>query len=335
MSVKAPNITVEYQSHHHCQCDFCNSRRNLNSKKNALSSTVAHLKEQQALNNCCCSCHDALSRRNYDRKPKNPSFELDNPEHHVNQTALNACKGRTGLQNGDKYTTALGPQTTYQNTGADANCSAKSIAEQEKEAMEDLDRLERLLVLEHKARVKAAADAENFELLRKTGKGPRPVPFEATEVPVSKPVTPQGTVIQPGNVREAYDAAHRCSVTPPPHCEDSHRLQHIMENVRSVTRDPANKDNAAVLNAVLKRGDGESSLSSKRGSTGAPSDAGSGSRFQGNFIGIRPEGAGVVWRQKTAGGEGDFYGFSKEPGNTDNRDLWKATLLKNQTVVEN
>ncbi|EAN78818.1 uncharacterized protein TEOVI_000826300 [Trypanosoma equiperdum] len=337
MSVKLPHVSVQYQSHQHCQCDFCNSRRNLNAKKSALMTTVSHLREQQALHNCCCQCHDSLSQRNYDRKPQEPSFELDDPEHHPNQTELNAKMGRNGLQHGGEYTIPPGVRAAQQCLLNGSNGMAKTREEQEKDAMDDLDRLERLLVLEHKSRVKAAADAENFETLKRTGKGPRPIPFDAPEeqVRVKSATPPQGTIVMPGTVREAYDAAHRCSVTPPPHCEDSHRLQHVIEKVRTVARDPANRDNAAALGAVLHRQCGAGTPPVSREGVATPPIEGMKTIGTLNTYGPRPEGAGVVWCRGLNAVVDDGIGTSAALGNTDNRDLWKATLLKNQPTTTN
>ncbi|KEG09178.1 hypothetical protein DQ04_05661000 [Trypanosoma grayi] len=332
MSVKVPYESVQYQSHHHCQCDFCNSRRTVNAKKFGVSSTVAQLQALQRKNNCCCSCHEVLASRSLGDKAA-PSFELDDPEHHVNQTALNTKMGRTGIPGGDKYTiTSGGP-------AGGSKCGSKMMTreEQEKEAMDDLDRLERLLILEHKARVKATTEAERLNHLRSTGKGLRPQPFDACAERTENNGAPlqQLDAAQASTIREAYDRAQRCSVTPPPHCEASHRLQHTIDDVRAVARDPINRNNAAALQQVLYR-------EGVPGATPTPSETcdalngvtGTTVGKRVNYSGPRPEGAGVVWRKFQPSIQESPATAAGGLGNVDNRDLWKSTVVKGGSTVK-
>ncbi|ORC92548.1 uncharacterized protein TM35_000033010 [Trypanosoma theileri] len=353
MSVKVPEESVQYQSHNHCKCDFCNSRRTVNEKKLGVSSRVADLQALQRQNNCCCSCHEVLAGRSLKGKTA-PNFELDHPEHHVNQTELNARMGRTGLPTGDKYTISAG-HTVRGKGDTSPGVGMMTREEREKAAMEDLDRLERLLILEHKSRVKAAADAHNLEMRQSTGKGLRPQPFDVTGEGVGATVgglqstgmttrdagmhgTPvQGTVVvQPGTIREAYDLAQRCSVTPPPHCEVSHRLQHTINDVRAVARDPVNRKNTGKLRHVLQR-EGVSgvtpTVSDKSDEqNGAAAAMGTTTERPANYFGPRPEGAGVVWRKIHPTLQGGAAATATGGiGNVDNRDLWKSTLVKGKS----
>ncbi|KAH9589121.1 hypothetical protein LSM04_002514 [Trypanosoma melophagium] len=351
MSVKVPEESVQYQSHNHCQCDFCNSRRTVNAKKFGVSSRVANLQALQRQNNCCCSCHEVLAGGSLKGKTT-PSFELDHPEHHVNQTALNAKMGRTGLPGGDKYTISTG-HTVGGKGYSFGGTGTMTREEREKAAMEDLDRLERLLILEHKSRVKAAADAGNLEMRQSTGKGMRPVPFdakdnaaEATAGGANVPEmstrdaglngTPvQGTVVvQPGTIREAYDLAERCSVTPPPQCEVSHRLQHTIDDVRAVASDPINRKNPTTLRRVLQRegvaGVTPTSSDKSEGQNVVDNGDAAAARPAINF-GPRPEGAGVVWRKIGPSMQEDVAAAAEDMGNVDNRDLWMSTAVKGKS----
>ncbi|KAG8348560.1 hypothetical protein ERJ75_000948300 [Trypanosoma vivax] len=321
MSIKVPEEPVQYQCLQHCQCDFCDSRRNVNAKKNAVSKTMSFLRSQQKMNNCCCSCHDVLSQRTKCNGGQGQSFELDDPEHYPNQTAINTKNGRGGCCPGDS--TKAAPRTDP--AGADSKNKSREAAE--KEAMDELDRLERLLILEHKARVKATAAAENLELIQTKGKGPRPQPFEPKVETVVGQADTHAGFVPPANVREAYEAAHRCSVTPPPHCEKSHRLQHTIDNVRAVTRDPANSKNAAVLRSLLQDQRGTPNPQGE-GNFNESMDPAAVSRRPANFFGPRPEGAGVVWRGVRSGLPEGNISTPGDLGNVDNRDLWKSTVVK-------
>ncbi|ESL08460.1 hypothetical protein TRSC58_03837 [Trypanosoma rangeli SC58] len=336
MSVTVPYGPVQYQSHHHCQCDFCNNRRAVDAKKRGVSTAVAQLHASQQQKNTHSSHAEAsgkLGARN-----GTPSFELDDPEHHVNQTELNAKMGRTGLPEGNKYTIATGGTRGAGGAGGGVSVKPKTREEQETEAMEDLDRLERLLILEHKARVKATADAERLALLKSTGKGPRPQPFEApssslTEEEEQERLRAKGVhAYQPGTIREAYENARRCSVTPPPHCEASHMLQHTMDDLRDVTRDPINKKNPEKLQNILQlrgaQGTTPKSVSPGQANADANGVGDSTVKKWRDYFGPRPEGAGVVWRKIKPSIPEDTTTACGGLGNVDNRHLWKSTVVK-------
>lgn len=312
MSINVPPETTQYQSHQRCKCDFCDSRRGVDAKKFTVRNIIGHT-------------HGARAA---------PSFELDDPEHHVHQTDLNARTGRAGLPNGDKYTIA--PDRAHRARGVhiDQTLNGKSKEQEEQEAMEDLDRLERLLILEHKARMKTAADAEKLEQLQSTGKGPRPQPFDAASATVEAhdglPPREEGTeggVTRRVVTHEAYEREGR-AVTPPPHCDASHILQHTMDTVRDVTRDPVNRENAVVLQRLL-HSQGVPGVTMPS-ATPQPTDGADASRLGKlwNYFGPRPEGAGVVWRKVQPSMPDDIMTGSGGLGNVDNRDLWKRTLLK-------
>ncbi|RNF19355.1 uncharacterized protein Tco025E_04166 [Trypanosoma conorhini] len=335
MSVKVPYGSVQYQSHHHCQCDFCDSRRSVDAKKRGVGAALEQFHASQQKSNSHPLNAAAPGKAGAGKGA--PSFELDDPEHHVNQTELNAKMGRTGLPEGDKYTIATGGTRGACGSGAGVAVKPKTKEEQEAEAMEDLDRLERLLILEHKARVKATADAERHALLESTGKGPRPQPFEALPPPPAeaeaKDATKMGSgVYQAGTIREAYENAHRCSVTPPPHCEASHLLQHTMDDVREVARDPVNKRNPVKLQNILQL-QGAQGATPKSLSPGQADAAGSGvgdstAKRGWGYFGPRPEGAGVVWRKIQPSIPEDTTTACGGLGNADNRHLWKSTVVK-------
>lgn len=262
MSLKAPRETAEYQSHHHCQCDFCNSRRNVNAKKWTVGRRAQMMHHAQLRNNCCCKCHDDMTACTF-AKGNNPTDFDPNYPVPVNQTALNAARGRNGL-----------PANAGQ-------AVPKSKDEEAQDALNDLDRLERLLILEHKARVKESLDADRLGMLRRTGKELRPEPLPPGYHPgsdnlygVNAGADYSGAGVDgarngsnyigdsqypgaltdgvdPETVREAYILAHRCPVTPPPQCRASHRLQDTLEDVRFVTMDPINPSNRRTLRRML------------------------------------------------------------------------------------
>ncbi|RNF11400.1 hypothetical protein TraAM80_01017 [Trypanosoma rangeli] len=334
MSVTVPYGPVQYQSHHHCQCDFCNSRRTVEAKKRGVDTAVTQLHSSQQQKNTYPS-HAAASGK-LGAQNGVASFELDDPEHHVNQTELNAKMGRTGLPEGNKYTIATGGTRGARSAGVVVPAKPKTKEEQEAEAMEDLDRLERLLILEHKARVKATADAERLALLESTGKGPRPQPFEApspslTEE-IQKKVRKGASLYQPGTIREAYENACRCSVTPPPHCEASHLLQHTMDDLRDVARDPINKKNPEKLQNILQiqgaQGATPKSLSPGQADADANGVGDSTAKKWRDYLAPRPEGAGVVWRKIKPSIPEDTTTACGGLGNVDKRHLWKSTVVK-------
>ncbi|EKF31353.1 hypothetical protein MOQ_004807 [Trypanosoma cruzi marinkellei] len=330
MSVKVPYGSVEYQSHHHCQCDFCDSRRKVGAKKFAVSSAIEKKKAQQNQHNCCCPGHDASVQQSLAGKGT-PSFELDDPEHHVNQTELNAKMGRTGLPDGNQYTTAVSGTRGFRGAGGSGTAKAKTKEEQEEEKMEELDRLERLLILEHKSRAKATADAEILSLRQSTGRGPYPKPLEAVPLPPlpaenGMNQTMQGTgAYQAGTTRETHENAHESFVASPPNGEASQLPQQTVGNGRELARESMNQqqNNAAFgrslqADASAAKGAGDSTV--KR-----PWD----------YFGPRPEGAGVVWRKFQPSIPEDTTTGVGGLGNVDNRHLWKKTLLKGSSAKEN
>lgn len=259
MSVKVPAETVEYQSHNHCQCDFCSSRRSVNAKKLSVSQRAAQLQHAASQNGCCCRCHDAVNASTFAASRNgNTTFDPEHPAP-VNQTALNASRGRTGAPNGKTGSTGA----------AQGNSAAgKSKEEEEKDAMEELDRLERLLILEHKARINATLEADRVATLRDgkaatTGlRGPQPLPAGySTNGNQQPPFNGSGSNYRGGDslldganaetIREAYELAHQCPVTPPVQCRSSHRLQDTMNDVRAVTMDPINPAGRVALQQVL------------------------------------------------------------------------------------
>lgn len=326
MSLKAPRETAEYQSHHHCQCDFCNSRRNVNAKKWTVGRRCQMLQHAQLRNGCCCKCHDDLTQCHF-AKGNNPTDFDPNYPVPVNQTALNAARGRNGLAvngNGDKF--------------------GKTKDEEAQDALNDLDRLERLLILEHKARVKDSLEADRLGMLRRTGKDLRPEPlppgyqagngagcyggnmdggyggpenggvngsqrYGSNYVGDSQYPGALGDGVDPETIREAYVLAHRCPVTPPPQCRASHRLQDTLDDVRLVTMDPINPANRRSLRRLLHSngigsGDGFSDEDSQTqlstGGAAAGGRAGQGKPVKNTLAGLRtttdhPQGTGVVW----------------------------------------
>lgn len=317
MSLKAPRETQEYQSHHHCQCDFCNSRRNVNAKKWTVGRRAQMLQHAQLRNNCCCKCHDELTACTFAKGRHPTDFDPNSPVP-VNQTALNAARGRNGLP-------PLG----------NGEGAPKTKDEEAQDALNDLDRLERLLILEHKARVKDSLDADRLGMLRQTGKELRPEPLPPGYTPgannnygsgpqegypcgdgtgrvgtnyVGDSDYPNGLCdgADPETIREAYILAHRCPVTPPPQCRASHRLQDTLDDVRFVAMDPINPQNRRSLRRILngQKGsecncfdeDGQIQLSS--GAAGGAGGAGSGEKE--TLASLRsktdhPQGTGVVW----------------------------------------
>lgn len=313
MSVKVPEETVGYQCHTFCQCDFCTSRRGANAKKWAVSQRVAELQHAQQQNGCCCGCHDALNAGTFAKSRNATTFDPNYPAP-VNQTALNASRGRTG--NG----TVKGATTGVSDA---KNATMGGVGETPEEAMADLDRLERLLVLEHKARVQAALEAGQLASLRATGKAPEPqsLPADYTAMGQSYNVTatsPDGlndsrdgvngdSWQSPATIHDAYVAAHVCPITPPPQCHASHQLQDTLNTVRLVTRDPVNTTNRSTLNRVLEQGGAAAAQSSPGQSPSAVAGGNatamglSGTARGGPSLAelrtskVHPQGAGLVW----------------------------------------
>lgn len=268
MSVRNPHPTVEYQSHNHCECDFCQSRRNVNAKKLSVSQRALMVQHAQHRNGCCCSCHDAINACTFAKGRHPTTFDPSYPVP-VNQTALNAARGRNGVPGGNQYTIAdsRGPR------GAPNFNPIKTKDEEGQDSMKELDRLERLLILEHKARVAASLEADKLGSLRmKEEDRPQPLPAGYTspfgsngEMPHANGSTLgrsnyKGDSAYPGalgdgadlpTVREAFVLAHECPVTPPPQCRASHRLQDTMNDVRFVTMDPINTDNRDTLQRLV------------------------------------------------------------------------------------
>lgn len=265
MSLKAPRETTEYQSHNHCQCEFCTSRRNVNAKKWTIGQRAQMLHHAMHRNGCCCKCHDDLTKCTFDLEHNPTDFDPNSPVP-VNQTALNALRMR--------------------GCGG-ANGVGKSKDRADEDALQDLDRLERLLILEHKTRVNDALKADRLAFLRTTGKERRPEPLPpgvnpnalrtqyhaplggASGSPAGAGISTNylgdsafpgalGSRVGPETIREAYLLAHRCPVTPPPQCHASHQLQDTLEDVRMVTMDPINPSNRLQLRRLLhKHGKGE------------------------------------------------------------------------------
>ncbi|EAN91901.1 hypothetical protein C3747_18g80 [Trypanosoma cruzi] len=344
MSVKVPYGSVEYQSHHHCQCDFCDSRRKVGAKKFALSSAIAKQKAQQNQHNCCCPGHDASAKQPLSGNGA-PSFELDDPEHHVNQTELNAKMGRTGLPDGNQYTTAVGGTRGLRGAGESGTAKAKTREELEEEKMEELDRLERLLILEHKARAKATADAEILSLRQSTGRGPCPKPLEAVPpLPVEDGMdqTMQGTgAYQAGTARETHENAHESFVASPPHGETSQLPQQTVRDGHELARESMNQqqNNAAFGRSSQIGGVGGTTtrqVNSLQADASAAKGAGNSTvKRPWDYFGPRPEGAGVVWRKIQPSIPEDTTTGVGGLGNVDNRHLWKKTLLKGSSAKEN
>lgn len=330
MSVKVPEQTVEYQSHHHCQCDFCNSRRSVNAKKYGVS--------QAALSN-----RDAQKKKfpNYDNQ-----FDPEYPAP-VNQTALNAARGRNGIPEGDQYT--IENRDTIPGNGAskarglNASASGKGAREAPKktkdeeaaDALNELDRLERLLILEHKARVQASIDANQMSSIR-TGTENRPQPLPKGYYGGGSAGAPGGANTRSLNVdpagygstggsngplydgtfnasaangasiRDAWKMAYECPVTPPPCCHASYQLQQAMNDIQAVTADPVNRSNRAALDDIA------AGRTKPSGNTAGAPVSGSGKRATPNaaeqanpaeknsMAKLRttlphPQGTGVVW----------------------------------------
>lgn len=271
------------------------------------------LQHCQLRNGCCCKCHDDLTHCTFSQLNNPTDFDPNHPVP-VNQTALNAARGRNGLPAGDASAT-----------------KPKSKDEEADDALKDLDRLERLLILEHKERVKESLDADRLGMLRATGKDLRPEPLPPGYVAGRNSLKNMsdlsgapgaaarngsnyvgfsddvgfGENMDPETIREAYILAHRCPVTPPPQCRASHRLQDVVDDVRMVALDPCNPHNRRSLRRVLNsNGIGEplADEDAQRQVSGGVLNGGS-RNSQGNkdtLASLRatsdhPQGTGVVW----------------------------------------
>lgn len=314
MSVKVPKETVEYQTHNHCQCDFCSSRRSVNAKKYSVSERAAQLQHAKQRNGCCCACHDAVNATTFAAsRGGNTAFDPEYPAP-VNQTALNASNGRTGAPNGQSTTSSA------QQNGDGKTKKTKE--EEEKDAMDELDRLERLLILEHKARVNATLEADRLGTLRdgnaasSTRGGPLPLPpgytpNGQTSFGQQPPFSGSGSNYRSGDtmfvgadpetVREAYELAHQCPVTPPPQCRSSHRLQDTLNGVRAVTMDPINPAGRDAIQDVLYTNGmvstpGASASANQQQLYNADNERELGTSLAKNRTShSHPQGAGVVW----------------------------------------
>ncbi|KPI89597.1 hypothetical protein ABL78_1262 [Leptomonas seymouri] len=299
---------------HHCGCDFCSSRRSVNAKKLAVSQIAA-----QQCGECTCQCHKK------DRQQNGASgFNPDFPEP-VNQTALNASRGRNGIPGGNQYTiknrSTRAGESGLQGSGN--NASGKETAEQ-RQAREkaELDALERLLIAEYKARTQATMEAERLKAASTNSAAHRPQPLpegytigdgqandNAGYDGDSRPWGGSGSYGQNAStIHEAYAMAQECPVTPPAHCHASHRLQDTMEDVRKVTSDPINPSNRRALQRLLNKnglGNGEDygsessptrgDATGKTGINGATENAFGSSLAQIRTSNLHPRGAGVVW----------------------------------------
>lgn len=293
MSGKLPSESVEYQYKlfNKCQCAYCTQRREANEKKFATSQNALRKSYGKSQTGCECACHSKRNNASYNKSRNVTDFDPNYPAH-ANQTALNASRGRTGTKGG----TARAAQTK---DGED------------EDAMQELDRLERLLIEEHTARVRATLEAERLSGLRQSGTAgrPREMPEDMkagsqNQVTFSDSATASrggadntfGSSGRQGTIRDAYEAAHNCPVTPPVQCQASHQLQDTLDGVREITRDPVNTDNRGRLGRLAN---GEATpTSAQRSPTAAPQQE----QFEfGNSLaqnvrsGYHPYGAGVVW----------------------------------------
>ncbi|KPA84527.1 putative mitochondrial hypothetical protein [Leptomonas pyrrhocoris] len=300
----------------HCGCDFCNSRRSVNAKKLAVSQKAA---QQRA--DCTCECHTKGRQQN-----GGTGFDPEYPAP-VNQTALNASRGRNGVPGGNQYTiknqSTRAGESGLQGSGNDA--SAKETAEQ-RQAREtaELDGLERLLIAEYKARTQATLEAERLKASSTNASARRPQPLpegyasggvqdndnagyngEPGTWGRSGPVGSGSYGQDASTIHEAYAMAQDCPATPPAQCHASHRLQDTMDDVRKVTGDPVNTNNRRALQRLLNKNglgggeDGGSGTSSTRGDStgnkGARENAFGSSLAQLRTSTTHPRGAGVVW----------------------------------------
>lgn len=282
------------------------------------------LQHSQQQNGCCCKCHDALNATTFSKsRGGSTGFNPEYPEP-VHQTALNESRGRYGVPDGNKYTIANGT-TRSARQGMTGGSGSRTKEEEAADAMAELDRLERLLMLEHKTRVRAAMEADKLSSIGSLGSHrlkPLPEDYKAS-------LRQRGLEGSGGNedggtfrgdqsygtnactIHEAYDLAHDCPVPPPMQCHASHRLQDTLDDLRLVTMDPALPSNRSALKKVLfDNGIGNGAPQSDNtadGSGPAAADTlGGTGRFGNSLAQIRnsnshPQGAGVVWGPKLKG----------------------------------
>ncbi|KAG5496095.1 hypothetical protein JKF63_02393 [Porcisia hertigi] len=332
MSVAPMQSTYPKQ---HCGCDFCCSRRSVNAKKLMASQMALHQSGVMQRNGCNCNCHK------YGPAGVS-SFDPDYPEP-VNQTLLNASRGRNGVPGGNQYTIrnssglAAGPGASQ---NVDGNGSVKETAEQRqaREAAE-LDALERLLMLEYKARAQATMEADRLKrnASSATPRCPQPLPVgymsssmgDKTRYPDSGMESRCGASAGEGyfgpgacTIHDAYAIAHSCPAEPPVQCHASHRLQDTMDSVRKVTADPINNANRHALQRLLHENGmaaapmGESGTANSKAVSGTEQNV-----FGSTLAEIRsnyahPRGAGVVWVPKVQSSMKDSNVLRVEGGAT-------------------
>ncbi|CAC9523087.1 protein of unknown function - conserved [Leishmania donovani] len=297
-----------------CGCDFCCSRRSVNAKKLAASQAAFQRSGMMQRNGCNCCCHSSGPGG---VSPFDPDYPVP-----VNQTALNASRGRNGVPEGNQYTirnnsTRAAVPGASQTAGG--NGSMKETAEQ-REAREaaELDALERLLMLEYKARTQATMEAERLKrnATSATTRGPKPVPEGYTsgstadrmEYSASGAEGRGRTAAGEGSfapdaftIHEAYAMAHDCPAEPPAQCHASHRLQDTLDDVRKVTADPVHTGNRRALKQLLHRhGMAEAPTSDNGAATGKAASGTEPNAFGSSLAQIRtsyahPRGAGLVW----------------------------------------
>ncbi|CAJ1011161.1 hypothetical protein Q4I28_006474 [Leishmania naiffi] len=289
----------------HCGCDFCCSRRSVNAKKLAASQAAFQHSSAMQRNGCNCDCHSkGLGGVS--------SFDPDYPVP-VNQTALNASRGRNGVPGGNQYTIR---NSSTRVAGTDAsrrdggNNSMKETAE-EREAREaaELDALERLLMLEYKARTQATIEAERLKrnATSATARDPKPLPEgysnSSTTDRMGHLESGMEGSFSPGTctIHEAYAMAHDCPAEPPVQCHASHRLQDTMDDVRKVTADPINTGNRRALQKILHQHGMaetptiESGAVTSKAASGTEQNAFGSSLAQIRTSYAHPRGAGLVW----------------------------------------
>lgn len=296
---------------HNCGCDFCTSRRSVNAKKLAVSQAAFQHSGVMQRNGCDCACHTA-------GQAGATTFDPAYPEP-VNQTALNASRGRNGVPGGNQYTIRNGTTRAgaSQNNGNAASAPETAEERQAREVAE-LDALERLLMLEYKARTKAAMEAERLKGNATGGTARRPQPLPEGYMSSSMAdKADSGTWGRSGpgvgagsygpgvaTIHEAYVAAQDCLAEPPAQCHASHLLQDTMDDVRKVTFDPVNAGNRRALQQLLhQHGMAETPTGEAGAGTGKAASGTEHNAFGSSLAQIRtsyahPRGAGVVWVPK-------------------------------------
>jgi hypothetical protein len=309
----------------HCGCDFCSSRRAVNAKKLSVSQMAA-----QKRGDCTCQCHSKDKQRI--RYGASAGFDPDYPEP-VNQTALNASRSRNGVPGGNQYTIKnrstrageLSGSQAFGNGNGSGNEGEETAEQRQARETAELDALERLLIAEHRARVRATMERERLKSASTNAatRRPQPLPegYAADGTHGSNDNGGSGASGSWGNggladsygqnartIHEAYAMAQECPITPPAQCHASHRLQDTMNDVRKVTGDPVNPSNRRSLQRLLNKNgmgsgeDGDSEMSSVRGdaASAAGVSCGTVNAFGSSLAQIRtsnshPRGAGVVW----------------------------------------